>query len=668
VVFTELLLISFLIIMQASILVTIICVSAVVVSSQQIQPTAQSLLFPLNSIVNKGNINEFGGIIPNGRVHHSLASSTNYVITYGGHRTDGSLINTLELYDKTTQQWSGVLSRTECCDAEGNILDTLGNGVSGNRWSESNGQGIHYDPEKEIDNIFSSNDVDHKSTHPTHRQKVGYSGDAPLARAEHSAAVVTNRNHDVPADDVTRGLHERMYVFGGVTQEYGYMNDLHYFDMHTLEWHVVDSVVTTNSPQAALPGRRAGHSMAINATALHDTNPNSNIHMTEFYVFGGRGKGFGKDVISYNDVWRFSVTTNQWTCLTTASQRRNGAGASTPAGRQYAAVTIVHDRLWVFGGVDPVSSVVYNDVWSFHLHTGQWKRFSDNSGSVTGYSPPPLYYAHLIPIIASNDVAPSAPPEDVTDQWLNATGASTIPQQSVGFFVYGGLGAGGSCARILNNQSQFLTQAVFCTPLELTSVGQMYKFTVDLSPEATDHLEFGRVEEVMNIQDLSIFDHAAANGRSNGIFSEDVQEDGGVSKVSWDYCRVATDSAWGADTLSISQTPHVGKYFKTYALERVVYDGFSGQVFELGGLTVLANTDLDTGGYLAPVSWDKHSGEELEDVGNLPVNTLQWIYSDAFSSMQPQRDFPIVKFLHTFKIFSIASSQDMVLLLEKYIE
>jgi len=652
---------------QLHIAVVITILSAVLVSSQQIQPTAQSRLYPLNSIVNRGNVNEFGGIIPNGRVHHSLASSTNYIITYGGYRTDGSLINTLELYDKTTQKWSGVISSTECCDAEGNLLDTLGNGVSGHRWSESNGQGTHFDPNKEVDNIYSSNDEEHKSFHATHRQHVGYSGDVPLARAEHSASVITFGNHRLDADDVTRGLHERMYTFGGVTQEYEYMNDLHYFDLRTLEWHVVDSVVTTNSPRASLPGRRAGHSMAINATALHDSNPNSNIHSTEFYIFGGRGKGFGKDVLSFNDVWRFSVTTNQWTCLTTASQRRGGSGPATPAGRQYAAVTIVHDRIWVFGGVDPVSSIVFNDVWAFHVHTGQWKRYSDNSGSVTGYAPPPLYYAHLIPIIASNNVDPSAPPVEISDELLNATGASTLPQHSIGFYLYGGLGAGGSCARILNNQSQFLTPAVFCTPLELTSVGQMYKFTVDLRVGATDHLEYGRTED-MNIEDLSIFDHKDVGGRSNNIFSEDVQEDGGVGAVSWDYCRVATDSMWGTNTASTSQTTHVGKYHKTYALERVVYDGYSGQVYELGGLTVLANTDLDTGGYLAPVSWDKNSGEELEDAGNLPVNTLQWIFSDAFSSAQPQRELPVVKFLHTFKVFSVASAEEMLLLVEKYIE
>lgn len=622
-------------------------------------------------MVNKGNINEFGGVIPNGRVYHSLASSTNFIVTYGGYRTDGSLINTLELYDKTTQQWSGVLSRTECCDEKGNMLDTLGNGVSGNRWSNSNGRETSFDSLKEVDNIYSSNDQDHKSIHNTVRQHVGYSGDVPLARAEHAAVVVTYKNHLLDVDVVSRGLHERMYVFGGLTQEYGYMNDLYYFDLHTLEWNVVDNVVTTNSPRASLPSRRAGHCMVINTTALEDSNPNSDVHVTEFYIFGGRGKGFDKDVVSFNDVWRFSVTTNQWTCLTSTStnQRRNGAGPIAPAGRQYAAATIVDSRIWVFGGIDPVSSVVFNDVWAFHVHTGQWTRYSDNSGSITGYAPPPLYYAHLIPIIQSSKIASDAPPVAVSNDWLNATGVQTIPQSSVGFYVYGGLGAGGSCARILNNQSKFLTHAVFCTPLELTSIGQMYKFTVDMSVDGTAHLEYGRQGTNVNRQDLSIFDHADMRGRSNNIFSEDVQEDGGVSKVSWDYCRVATDSSWNVNTASTSQTPHVGKYFKSYALESVVYDGYTGQVFELGGLTVLTNTNLDAGGgYLAPVSWDKYSGEELKDTIDLPVNTLQWIFSDAFSSAQPQNEFPLVKFLHTFKIFSIASAEDMVLLLENYMQ
>ena len=76
-----------------SLLVGLTCSSLLLVASQQIQPTAQSRLFPLNSVISKANINEFGGTIPLGRVHHTLASSTNYVISFGGYRTDGSLSN-----------------------------------------------------------------------------------------------------------------------------------------------------------------------------------------------------------------------------------------------------------------------------------------------------------------------------------------------------------------------------------------------------------------------------------------------------------------------------------------------------------------------------------------------------------------------------------------------
>ena len=75
---------------------------------------------------------------------------------------------------------------------------------------------------------------------------------------------------------------------------------------------------------------------------------------------------------------------------------------------------------------------------------------------------------------------------------------------------------------------------------------------------------------------------------------------------------------------------------------------------------------LDSGGYLSPVSWDKHSGEGLLNSVRLPTN-VAWIYSDAFISIQPQKDYVIVEFKRSFKVFSVASDRDLILLIEQYI-
>ena len=100
---------------------------ALIAQSQQIRKTLQSLQFPLDSTINPANINEFGGSIPDARVHHTLTVSDNYILAYGGYRADGTLINTIDLFDKETQQWSGAISREACCDSEGNVINLLGN-------------------------------------------------------------------------------------------------------------------------------------------------------------------------------------------------------------------------------------------------------------------------------------------------------------------------------------------------------------------------------------------------------------------------------------------------------------------------------------------------------------------------------------------------------------
>ena len=83
----------------------------------------QQSIRPTDSLINTGNINEFGGAIPLPRVHHTLASTGNYIIAYGGYNVDGSYNDGIEIYDKMTQQWSGIITRKECCNDAGDTVD-----------------------------------------------------------------------------------------------------------------------------------------------------------------------------------------------------------------------------------------------------------------------------------------------------------------------------------------------------------------------------------------------------------------------------------------------------------------------------------------------------------------------------------------------------------------
>ena len=576
----------------------------------------------------------------------------------------------------------------------------VGNGVSALQDTPgtggSNNVNLNYNGASAVDNLFSVNDAAHTSRLAIPSIHVGNEGDIPVARAEHSAIVLNNR----------------MYIFGGVTQEYQYMNDLYYFDIKALQWNVVDAIITTNSALSSIPGRRAGHAMLRNVS-----NP------TEFYIFGGRGKAYGLSVISYNDVWRFSTVSNQWSCLTLVDQSRINTPSSPITGRQYSAAAMIDSRIWIYGGIDPVTSLIYNDLWSFHVRTRQWTLHSPNSGSVTGYGPPPLYNAHMIPLTAaySNDI--HYPLSDVNS--VNITGTTTRIPNQVGIALYGGMGSGGSCGPIVNNRTGFKTLSSYCTPAGESTIGQIYKVTITLTNRTIGNTRdrlFGQPLNDMNIRDIGIFDQVesdpnnASSTLNENLYNQNVREDDGVAGVSWDYIRIATDStyssAYGGNSGSsdgihadvfttastvktrISQTttyssPNTvslgGKYLKTYALESVVYDDSTGLIYELGGMQMIDplkrvdyqsatavstlvyhSLDMDSGEYLPVVSWDKLSGEGLFNVNHMSTDAA-WIYSDGFLSTQPVQNYTTIEFMQSFKIFTVASPEDIILLIENYI-
>lgn len=174
-------------------------------------------LYPENSLLNVGSLYPLAGSLPYARVHHTLALSNNYVIIFGGYSTDGSYLDDINLYDVRSQQWSGPILKKACCD------DQI--------------------PYKEQETLGMN--------HPSPFQKMiktGFEGDLPLARAEHSATVIQSS--------------DLMYVFGGLTAEYGHMNDLYYFSPKFLQW------TKQEYRSGVIPMKRSAHSM--------DAIPNTN--------------------------------------------------------------------------------------------------------------------------------------------------------------------------------------------------------------------------------------------------------------------------------------------------------------------------------------------------------------------------------------------------------
>ena len=163
----------------------------------------------------------------------------------------------------------------------------------------------------------------------------GFEGDPPSKRAEHRAVAMG-------------GL---MYIFGGRGGENGIFdiqNDLYAFDPIALRWTYLDA----SSGRA--PPRRAGHSMVADASPAPPARSHS--EGSFLYVFGGRGETKSGDEptadVALADVWRYDTSSNHWAQLGSSS-------TLCPPGRQHAATGMLLDRLFVYGGIDPKSSYIY---------------------------------------------------------------------------------------------------------------------------------------------------------------------------------------------------------------------------------------------------------------------------------------------------------------------
>lgn len=316
--------------------------------------TDPSMLFPL------------ANIIPVPRVHHSLVMNTKFLVVYGGYSSNGTILGDTNLYHISTQKWSGPINKEECCNDQTEIVDVIGS-------------------TREFNFPFL---------------KSGHEGDYPLPRAEHAACVVK----------------DWMYIFGGITSDYSYMNDLYAFDTDNLQWLPIYSTGGVDST----PRRRAGH------TILSYNNQ-------FIFLFGGRASTNGRTV-PLNDLWKFDVASREW-------ERADSLSLSKPDGRHYMGSAVLKDHIYIFSGSEPDSNLLYNDLWSFSIRTGIWTQLYSGSFKVNyEFAPPPLVYSHLIPVSTST---------------------------SDGLLVYGGLGSGGICVGTDNNCRQ-----------NQVSFGQVYLYSL----------------------------------------------------------------------------------------------------------------------------------------------------------------------------------------------
>lgn len=194
-----------------------------------------------------------------------------------------------------------------------------------------------------------------------------------------------------------------LYLFGGQGygsgSAFGYLNDLWMYNINdnTWTWLSGDNIISQPGVYGTLgvpaPSNKPGGRMCFASWMDNDGN---------LWLFGGYGHDANGDIGVLNDVWKYSITNNEWTWMS-GSNIRNPlpqygpfCGASTgynPTGRllTQARWTDQCGNMWFFGGEDIYSlsndtlNPDKNDLWRFNVTDLTWKRIKGDTAHIAGY-------------------------------------------------------------------------------------------------------------------------------------------------------------------------------------------------------------------------------------------------------------------------------------------
>lgn len=415
---------------------------------------------------------------------------------------------------------------------------------------------------------------------PVSTLKTGFQGGIPSARADHGAAVLNNL----------------LYVFGGMSS-LGYMNDFFHFDVVELRWTTIRGVTTS------WPCRRAGHAMVSDS---------SNI-----VVFGGRSLLSDGSLITLNDIWIYNSELNRWKTYPLKS-------SSMPLGRQYSACTIHYNNLWVFGGIDSVTGVTFNDLWSYDLILHQWSEQSRNSGSLYGFVPPPLHHASLLP-------SPNSP----------------------SLLIFGGISSGGTCGNTV------------CNPSNRSFYGQAYRYSFDVEVTYSTRLISAESIFVNNRQSTFIGDGSWSYAR---LTSNDEWSAGGSGKYLKKYALESlgydrergvmfefggVESSIQEGKLSPSSTPTTAHV----SISSIISNEYHFPLPQTR--TGEGDNIYESGGRLANELWDLSTGEHLR--GNVDSPSVPDWWYEEFLDLNQRLNPSKIQFRKEFHEYSV-QAEDVVLI------
>ncbi len=177
------------------------------------------------------------------------------------------------------------------------------------------------------------------------------------------------------------------WMFGGNGHDFignfGVLGDLWKYDPSNNQWTWKKGadIITTQGVYGTLgvPASANTPGARMYPTSWTDTNGN-------LWLFGGFGHNASSSIGYMNDLWKYNVTTNEWTWMNgsntfyqVSSYGTQGTPSVTnyPGARQNAqSWTDASGNLWLFGGygssTSPSTIEYLNDLWKYDVGTNEW--------------------------------------------------------------------------------------------------------------------------------------------------------------------------------------------------------------------------------------------------------------------------------------------------------
>ncbi len=315
-----------------------------------------------------------------------------------------------------------------------------------------------------------------------------------------------------------------LWLFGGIgriTSGIGELNELWKYNPSTNQW----TQMRGSQSQIWIPGNYG--SKGIPSPSTMPGSRYSGVawidNSNNIWVFGGYGRGHHPDTYVYgklNDLWKYNITTNQWTWMKGDSSVNAGyiygikgvADAANKPGSREGGMGWKDNAgdIWLFAGRSSFNGSYYNDLWKYSVVANQWTWVKGDS--TRGESA--VYGTMGVPDIANKPGA-----REVASNWTDLAG---------NFWLF----AGGGYSQYGDELWTFNPSTAFPVHL-LTFAGKLRDKIVNLQWIVDNEQNFSHyeVERGTNSREFSRIGSVKSQGQSgkNGY----TYDDHGIAQLSF---------------------------------------------------------------------------------------------------------------------------------------